>query len=52
MYEKSHKLKSWTSLNFTFKLDTLYLSSIFVSKIYVRVHTRKDYATMDIHPKS
>lgn len=35
-----------------FTLDTLYLASSFVSKIYVHVHVRKDYATMDIHPKS
>ena len=52
MYERSRVSKSWTSLNFMFKLHTflscLYL--IYASKIYVRVQARKNYAALKIHP--
>ena len=43
MYEKSRVNKSWTSLNFTFKLHTFlsYLYLIYACKIYVHVHARK-----------
>ena len=51
MDERSRVNKSWTSLNFTFKLHTflscLYL--IYASKIYVRVHACKNYVTVEIH---
>ena len=41
------------SLNFKSERDTSYLASFFIykSKIYVRVHASKNYATEEIHPK-
>ena len=46
--------RSRRSLNFKFERDTSYLASFFIykSKIHVRVHASKNYATEEIHPKS
>ena len=51
----ARKRKSWTSLNYTFKLYILPLfylrkNHIYVMKIYVCVHARKNYATVEINP--
>ena len=49
----ARKRKSWTSINFTFKLNTLYLASIlFLIKIYLRVHARKNCATVEERQKT
>ena len=49
----ARKRKSWTSINFTFKLNTLCLASIlFLIKIYLRVHARKNYTTVEERQKN
>ena len=53
VWNVARKHKSWTSLNFTFKLDTL-ASILFprrASKIYVRVHALKNFSAVEIHPE-
>ena len=48
----ARKRKSRTSINFTFKLNTLCLASIlFLIKIYLRVHASKNYTTVEERQK-